>query len=285
VRFLRWAFLLAAPLVPWAQARIDRDRDPYRIQEQTLYVWSGEHVRRMFPGLENLMADVYWLRTVQFFGHQRAFATHKRFDLLAPLADITTTLDPRFELAYRYGALFLAEPYPNGAGDVKAAAALLQKGVDQNPENWRLRQDLGFLYFFHAGDAHRAAEIMMDASRVPGAPDWLKTTAASLLAKQDRKTARQMWARLHDEFEGPMKANAAFNLGRLDALDQVDRAQAVVDRIKAGLGRPPASWDEMLQAGLPAQLTRDPAGVPLDYDPATGAVSLSMQSPWWRQQQ
>lgn len=282
MKLLRWAFLLAVPLVPWAQARIDRDRDAGRVEQQTLYVWSGEHVRRMFPGFENFMADVYWLRTVQFFGQQRAFAAHKRFDLLAPLADITTTLDPRFELAYRYGALFLAEPYPNGAGDLEAAAALLEKGIANNPLNWRLRQDLGFLYFFHTNDAHRAADIMLEASRVPGAPDWLKSTAASLLARQDRKTARQLWARLYDEFDGPMKANAAFNLGRLDALDQVDRSQAVVDQLKRALGRPPASWDEMLRAGLPAELSRDPGGTPLDYDPTTGAVSLSVRSTWWR---
>ena len=79
-------------------------------RKQVLYVWSGSHVRRLSPGLENVLADVYWLRTVQYFGGQRAFATDKRFDLLAPLIDITTTLDPRFEMAYRYGAVFLAEP-------------------------------------------------------------------------------------------------------------------------------------------------------------------------------
>ena len=34
------------------------------------------------------------------------------YPLLYPLLDITTTLDPRFNIAYRFGAIFLAEPYP-----------------------------------------------------------------------------------------------------------------------------------------------------------------------------
>ena len=86
-----------------------------------LYLWSGQHVRRLVPGLRDLLADIYWLRTVQYFGGQRAFAKDKQFELLEPLTDITTTLDPRMEIAYRYGAIFLAEPHPVGAGEPRKA--------------------------------------------------------------------------------------------------------------------------------------------------------------------
>ena len=37
-------------------------------------------MKRLFPGFESLAADVYWLRTVQYFGGERAFAAEKRFD-------------------------------------------------------------------------------------------------------------------------------------------------------------------------------------------------------------
>ena len=279
-----WLFLLAAPLIPWAQGQVDRHRERTGMESQRLYVWSGQHVRRMFPGLENLMADVYWLRTVQFFGHQHAFAQQRRFDLLVPLAEITTTLDPRFELAYRYGALFLAEPYPNGAGDIAAAEALLRKGIAANPQNWKLRRDLGYIYYFHLRDPRRAADAMLDASRIPGSPDWLKTMAASFLAEDDRATSRALWTKLYEEFEGSMKGTAAFNLARLDALDHVDRVQEAVDLLARRLGRPPASWEEMFAAGLPPPLARDPGGVALDYDPGRGVVSLNRQSPWWRRE-
>lgn len=48
-----------------------------------------------------------------------------------------TTLDPRFDAAYRFGAIFLAEPYPDGAGRPDPAVKLLKKGVRARPERWQ----------------------------------------------------------------------------------------------------------------------------------------------------
>ena len=36
------------------------------------------------------------------------------FDLLYPLLDLVTSLDPHFKVAYRFGAIFLTEAYPSG---------------------------------------------------------------------------------------------------------------------------------------------------------------------------
>ncbi|HUL78515.1 MAG TPA: hypothetical protein VL691_14720, partial [Vicinamibacteria bacterium] len=224
MRWPRLAWLLLLPVVPWAQARIDASLGGFRAQEEVLYLWSGDQVRRLFPGFEGLMADVYWLRTVQYFGGQRVFAAEKRFDLLEPLIDITVTLDPRFEIAYRYGASFLAEPLPIGAGKPASAVALLERGVRNLPRSWLLQQHLGFYTYFFLRDAHRAADALLAARRLPGAPPWLETMAADFLAKGgDRETARRMWARLYEQQEeGPLKRNALNQLQRLDALDATD---------------------------------------------------------------
>ena len=45
------------------------------------------------------------------------------FDGLYPLLDITTTLDPRFNIAYRFGAIFLSAKYPEGADSPQLAVA------------------------------------------------------------------------------------------------------------------------------------------------------------------
>ena len=140
-----------------SQARIDVTAGRFRAQEEVLYLWSGEHVKRLVPGFENLAADLYWLRTVQYFGGQRLFVSDKRFELLRPLIDITTTLDPRLEIAYRYGAIFLSEPPPLGAGRPREGVEVLERGVSALPDSWRLRQDLGFFHFLFLGDAHTAS--------------------------------------------------------------------------------------------------------------------------------
>ena len=57
-RALALALVLLLPLVPWTQAQIDRRAGRYRAQEEVLYLWSGVHVKRLFPGFEGLAADV-----------------------------------------------------------------------------------------------------------------------------------------------------------------------------------------------------------------------------------
>jgi len=284
VRWPRLAWLLFAPLVPLAQTRIDGSLGAFRAQEEVLYLWSGDQVRRLFPGLEGVMADVYWLRTVQYFGGQRVFATEKRFDLLEPLIDITVTLDPRFEIAYRYGASFLAEPWPIGAGKPEAAVALLERGVANMPQSWLLQQHLGFYTYFFLRDPSRAADALLAARKLPGAPPWLETMAADFLAKAgDRETSRKMWARLYEQQEeGPLKRNALNQLQRLDALDQADVLERGASEFRRRWGRWPESLRELGQAGLLPFAPVDPTGVPYQYDPRDGKVEIAAASPLWR---
>jgi hypothetical protein len=280
----RFAWLLLVPVVPWLQERIDASLGGFRAQEEVLYLWSGEQVRRMVPGFESVIADLYWLRTVQYFGGQRVFAKEKRFDLLEPLVDITTTLDPKFEIAYRYGAAFLAEPFPIGAGKPEEAVALLERGVANLPRSWLLRQNLGFYSYFFLRDPHRAADALLAARDLPGAPAWLETMAADFLGKGgDRATARQMWSRMYEnQEEGPLKWNAQSQMQRLDALDSVDILNRLVVEFKDRRGRWPTSFHELGQAGfLPFQPV-DPTGVPFHYDPQQGTVEIARASTLWR---
>jgi tetratricopeptide (TPR) repeat protein len=163
------------------QRRVDRALDALSRPAPSL--WAGREVKRLVPGFEGLFADVYWLRTVQYYGGQRAYVAGSRYELLYPLIDITVTLDPRLELAYRYGATFLAEPRPAGAGEPEKAVAILERGVAAFPDNWRLRQYLGFIVFLFLHDSERAAKILNEAAELPGAASWLRTLAAELLLR------------------------------------------------------------------------------------------------------
>ncbi len=284
MRLARYAFLLLVPGIPFAQRAIDRSLGEHRAQEEVLYVWSGERVKRLLPGLENLMADVYWLRTVQYFGGQRAFSTEKRFELLRPLVEITTTLDPRLEIAYRYGAIFLSEGRPVGKGDPQAGVAILEKGIRQVPSAWRLRQDLGYFRFFFLHDAKGASEVLLKAAEVPGAPYWLRTMAAAFLTKGgDRQTSRLLWRQMYEQAEqGVIKQNALWHLQYLDALDAVDHLNRLTGEFAQRVGRPPSSLDELRAAGRLRFSAVDPAGKPFAYEPATGTVSIPKDSRYWR---
>jgi hypothetical protein len=273
-----------APVVPWSQSRIDERLGDFRVQEEVLYLWSGEQVRRLFPGFEGLAADVYWLRTVQYFGGERLYSGDKRFELLRPLIEITTTLDPRLEIAYRYGAVFLSEPPPNGAGRPREGIEVLEKGVRNLPESWRLRQNLGFFHFLYLHDARTAAQVLEEAAELPGAAFWLGSLAADLLAKGgDRESARRMWRRLYEQSEeGILRAHARLQLQILEARDTADHLTALVEELESRRGRRPASLEELRQAGIWRGLLEDREGVPFRYDVSTGRVSIARESPLWR---
>lgn len=279
---LRYAFLLALPLIPASQLRIDEGLGPYRAQEEVLYLSSGDDVKRCLPGLEDVAADIYWLRTVQYYGGQRAFSATKRFELLHPLIDITTTLDPRFELAYRYGAIFLSEAWPVGAGQPRQGIEILENGIRRNPQWWRLRWDLASLHFFFLKDARKAAELLVEASKLKGAPYWLESLAGSILIESDREVAREIWKRQYEQGEGAMRENALYHLRVLDALDARDALDDMIGKFNSSHGRLPASWDEMVKARLLRAVPTDPTGVAFAYDPAAGKANISRSSKLWR---
>jgi hypothetical protein len=285
MRALRLAWLLLVPAVPWASRQVDDRLGRYRAQHDVLYLWSAKHVSRLFPGFRDLAADVYWLRTVQYFGGQRAFDARSRMELLFPLIDITTTLDPRLEVAYRYGATFLSEPRPIGAGRPREGVAVLERGVAALPESWRLRQDLGFFHQLFLHDPDKAAQVMREAAQIPGAPRWLLESIAGdiLLKGGDRASSRRMWRQMYEQSEeGILRNNAMIRLQILDALDQADALTAAVEEYRRRTGRTPAALQELRSAGLLPFPPVDSTGVPFEYDPASGRVRVDHTSILWR---
>jgi len=276
--------LVLAPAIPWLQTRIDSTLGEFRPQEEALYLQSGKHVKMIAPGFEGIAADVYWVRTVQYFGGRRSFSADKNFALLYPLIDITTTLDPRFEIAYRYGAIFLSEPPPVGAGRPREGIAILERGARALPDSWWLRQDMGFFYYLFLKDAEKASEVLTEASKIPGAAFWLKAMAADLLAKGgDREKSRRMWRQMYEQAEeGILKANAHDRLQVLDARDEADRLTAAAAEFERRQGRRPASLAELQASGLAHDPIVDSTGVPFEMDPSSGRVTISTRSGLWR---
>src|SRR5579863_5864958 len=76
----------------WLVRQIDQVRTAATL-EDVLYISSPKFVKRASLGYEGLLADIYWTRAVQYFGREH-FLGGKNYELLAPLLEITTALDP-----------------------------------------------------------------------------------------------------------------------------------------------------------------------------------------------
>ncbi len=258
-----------------------RDRDAATVSFRPR-AWPGPAriARRVSPSFSAALADVYWIRAVQHYGRaRREGGAAPGYDLLYPLLDAATTLDPRFEAAHRLGAVFLAEPPPGGPGRPDLAAALLRKGIEHAPARWRYPRDLGFVHYWWLRDVEGAARWFERAADLPGAPRWLRPLAAATKAEGgDRSGARALWRRVRDSTgDAWMRGEAARRLAQLDALDAVDRHQDAVDGFRERTGRPPASWSELRAAGDVPRAPVDPTGVAYELTPG-GTVAVSRRS-------
>ena len=253
--------------------QVDQIRTGATLQE-VLYISSPKLLKRLSLGFDGLLADVYWTRAVQYYG-----AIHHNgggdFALLAPLLDITTQLDPHLIPAYQFGGTFLSAKPPQGAGLPQKAIELVEHGIRNNPDDWHLYYDLGFIYYMDLKNYRGAADAFLRGSQVPNAHPFLKILAAQMAEHGgDSQTARMLWSATyqttHDEH---VKANAAAHLRALQVDQDVTELERVVEIYRQRNGHWPSSFDEMAAAGLMRGVPEDPMGRP--YRIADGKVVVT----------
>ncbi|HZS03232.1 MAG TPA: hypothetical protein VFD58_00020 [Blastocatellia bacterium] len=294
-----WTSLLLAslglsfPLQRW----MDAQRGQAAVVEDSLYVSSGKTLRRMSLGFDALLADVYWLRTIQYFGGRMQLVRGRvnflnvkdwHLDLLEPLLTITTELDPNYVQAWRFGGTFLTDLDP------ERGIAFVRRGIENNPDEWRLYQDLAYIYWKH-GRYQEASETYGRGGAIRGAPAWMKTLQAVVLLKGgDRETAREIFRRMYAE--GDDDYTKKLSLARLRSL-QAEDEMALLGRLLSAWrersGSCPQSLpalikstspqlrNQMAQGGMQFDdnyLPLDPEGFPYAYNPSTCAIALADKS-------
>ncbi|HMD84962.1 MAG TPA: hypothetical protein VKO18_09695 [Terriglobia bacterium] len=263
-RAVCWTLLVVSLLfvVP-VRRGMDRELSSAESPADVLDVSSGVVLKRLSLGNEGLLADIYWTRAVQYFGRQRLDRA-AGFPLLGPLLRITTDLDPQLVVAYRYGAVFLAEKPPQGAGRPDEALRLLMKGIAANPQYWRFWQDVGFIYYWDLRDYHHAARAFEAGSRMPGALAWMKTMAATVLAHGgDLQTSRRLWLEVYEHpGNDQVRKSAENHLAAVDAEIGIERLNSLLVRYHEREGRPAASFRELVAQRYLSAMPLDPTGVP-----------------------
>ena len=260
------------------QPVIDRRMSANRDAAEVLWIPSGKILKRLSLGYDGLFADIYWTRAVQYYGGK--IRDHQTdFSMLGPLLDITTDLDPHLLLAYRFGAIFLAEPPPKGAGDPQQAVRLLKKGIQANPEQWRMWHDLGFIYYMDLKDYPAAANAYLEGSKNPLAQVWMKVMAAVILQKGgDLQTSRFLWSEVYRSAESPLiRQNALDHLQSLKATDDIEELEKRVSLFRDKTGRSPQSFSELAAQGILKGIPADPLGFPYRIQ-SDGKVGLDPKS-------
>ena len=231
--------------------------------EEVLYISSPKALKKLSLGYDGLLADIYWTRAVQYFGSKHHEGA-RRYDLLAPLLEITTVLDPHLLVAYEYGANFLAPAPPSGGGMPERAIQLEEYGIRNNPNEWRLYYNNGFIHYMELKDYAGAAEAFARGARVPNAHPFLALMAARMAEHAgDLQMAHLMWSTTYESTkDSSVRANAAAHLRALQVDEDVTILEAAAERYRQMTGRLPAGFSDFEAAGLIRGTPTDPLGHP-----------------------
>jgi hypothetical protein len=253
--------------------RVDQLR-PQATLDEVLFLSSPTVIKRASLGYDGLMACIYWTRAVQYFGSRHHYYAAS-YNLLAPLLEITTHLDPHLIIAYEFGASFLSPKPPQGAGEPERAVELMQYGIRHNPDNWHLYYDLGFVYYMDLQDYKKAAEVFEQGSRIPKAHPFLKILAAQMAQHAgEYQTARMLWSATYQSTQDKqIKENALEHLRALRVDEDVQHLQEAVTRFGERTGRLPANLAELAAAERLPGIPVDPDGNPYELT-SDGRVEL-----------
>lgn len=241
--------------------------------DESLYL-NAKTAKRISLGFNGLAADWYWMRSLQYVG--RKILDHQSnaslddlsqldLKLLAPLLENATTLDPEFLDPYEYAAVVLP------AIDVQEAIRITRKGIDANPNAWRLYQHLGYIYW-QQHDYTTAAEVYGRGAEVPSVPPWMQAMKARMAAEGgSRGTAREIYTRMFEQSaDDRVKDMAHKRLLQLESLDQRDDLRKLLVAYQTRTGRCPATWRDVSFPAAPL----DPSGAPYVLKPGKCEVDL-----------
>jgi tetratricopeptide (TPR) repeat protein len=261
------------------QKRIDEEQKATRVEVDELSIRSGNLMKKMSLEYAPLMGAIYWTRAVQYYG-EKLQLRERNLDLLWPLLDIATTLDPHLLVAYHFGSAFLSDKPPRGAGRPDLAVELLERGLKANPDEWRLYQDLGNVYYFDAKDYLKASQAFAEGSKNPKAYIWMKVMAAKIAAEgESPETSYFLWQQVYETTKDPaIRKNAEEHMKLMRVELDLKTINRLTDEYEKKTGKRATRIGELVEAGLIRGVPRDPAGYPYDLG-ADGKAEVNLNSP------
>ena len=207
----------------------------------------------------SLVADLFWIRAIGVTVNLKVPADGLA---LVSWCMFVTELDPQFVYPYIFGGLLAPMSSALGNHNVAEASALLRRGMDNIPGDYRLPLYLSFNQLHLDHDVRGAAETLRRGARAPGAPLFMAQLATRLLAQSDDFDAAKAFAEELAQGSPDPEVRAIFEQRRLEIeRDQrLAMLQRAVDAYKAARGKTPDTLMQLLLEGFIAELPHDPFG-------------------------
>jgi hypothetical protein len=214
----------------------------------------------VLPGYQHLVADYFWILTINQIGSARTPREHRD---IYTYADLVTDLDPLFARVYSFAGVTIPvrvgrEEYANA----EESTRLLRKGAKHVPWDSRTRFQLAYnLSYFHH-EYVEAAKLYEQLAEEPDAPPYLRPLATRLLAQagdfdMSRVLTRQMLESAEDE---EMREYYERRLREIDQEQILQKIDQIAQTFRAQQGRFPTGLDELLARGFIRAIPADPLG-------------------------
>lgn len=235
-----------------------RNRVEVRQTTPAGYVMPSKFSRVFALGYDGLLADYLTLKAMTFFGervmHQQAMRPED-WDYLEAMLKTVTDLDPYFRDPYMLAEGLLAWE----ARRIEVVNRLLEKAWNHHPEFWEFPFYIGFNYFYFLDEPGIASDYLMEASRLPGSPNFLPGLAARLTvdASQTRMGIvflKGLMAQTED------KALKSRYRKRLRALESIALLENAVQRYKENENGVPEKVQRLLEKGYIDEIPPEPYG-------------------------
>ena len=235
---------------------LEAHRPPAVRAQELAYLPKGEHLRVAVLGYRQLAADLIWLKAVQHFGEAKA--RRSQFVWAYHAADVVTDLDPKFTMAYLATGTALGV----WGGMVDESIAILEKGMKQNPDEWRFPFYIGYDYFYELCDSAHAAPYIRLASTLPGSPAYLPRLAARMTVEGgDVDLALEFLRRVDEQTRDPRTHEVlAFKMKEVMAERDIRILERAVQEYHARHRRLPVSLAELIKTGMLPALPEEPLG-------------------------
>lgn len=207
-------------------------------------------------GFRNFLADLVWLQAVQVSGEQKL--SRDEYDRFFLLLNAVANYDPRFEIPYLVGGLVLGESPDHG----REALRILERGLDQYPDRWRIHYYMGYTYYFSLGNPAAGGRSMMNAARLPGSPAYLAGLGTRMLSEgRDPAAALAFLSTMEREETDESRREFLRRRIRVVAVERdLQTLEHAVAEYRRTTGSPPGGLADLVRAGLIPGIPKEPNG-------------------------
>ncbi len=281
LRYLLAGVLLASLVAALGVSQHDifNRRIQYRSEDRIFLLPRKEILKRLSMGNEKAVADLLWIRGVQFFGGNYTTLVKEGMEYkgegIRKLFYIIQYLDPKFYQVYEFGAFVFNE----GLRDHEEAVRLLDLGSRQFENDYRLLFEAAFVCFYYMDDKEQALEFADRAAERPGAPEHIRRFKGQMLSQLGSyDAAADHFQRLMDESQSDLQREVAHsNLMRVLREKDLYQLDQAMKTYREKTGKDIRQLEDLVSAGVLSALPLDPEdGGPYYYVANSGElVSLN----------